>query len=187
MHDLYLSVRLLSMHDDEVRNSNSRHVTINSSKLKWLSLLSYIAITLAVFDRDVERSGGDSIYGAIPKNSILFYVVPFFAAVQSAGYLYLGIININKISYLHHQQQSQVTYSGLHDYLKQRKYVGISYWGLVALSCFTAIINSIYLIFFLNSESVNSSYLNDANSFQSDINGSFLNDTFSKFNGKRDN
>ena len=86
MHDLYLSVRLLSMHDDEVRNSNSRHVTINSSKLKWLSLLSYIAITLAVFDRDVERSGGDSIYGAIPKNSILFYVVPVFAAVQSAGY-----------------------------------------------------------------------------------------------------
>ena len=48
----------------------------------------------------------------------------------------------------------------------------------MALSCFTAIINSIYLIFFLNSESVNSSYLNDANSFQSAINGSFLNDTF---------
>ncbi len=137
-----------SKHAGEVNNRE----TLSSNKLRWFSVLTYISLTLAILDRDPERSGGDSIYGAVAQNAVFYYALAGLTSLQCSGYLFVGV---KKIITLSNTEPAVVRDSNEHartrkdsfiDVLSEHKYISLFYWGGAVISCFFAILNSIYLI-----------------------------------------
>jgi hypothetical protein len=136
------------------RSAVSNRETLSSNKLRWFSLLTYICLTLAVFDRDPERSGGASIYGAVAQHAVINFALAGLTIMQSSGYL---CVSSNKLLTLFGERSdvghgSEVSHQArprrdsFIDVLSHHKRMSMLYWGGASLSCFFAIFNSVYLM-----------------------------------------
>ena len=142
----------------EVLDVSEKEDTLTSSPLRWFSIVTNVALTLSVLDRDPDRSGSTSVMGAVPNNVILYNVMSVLVFIQCVAYIFVCQHQIKRLNRSNveccprHESRGRVR--TFNDFLKKNKALAYGYWLIAIGSCTCSIVNSLMLIFHHNIEPV---------------------------------